>query len=298
MNRLIVFTYCFILFTTSWSQEVKVKGVFLEDSAKVGEHVAFSLTAKTSKSTQLLFPSKTHSFYPFELIKKQAFPTVLIDSAHTLDSAIYMLRTFEMDTGLILKLPVYKISTNGDSVKYFSNPDSLALKKIILSPPDKLEVKVTADFYPIPKKTNWPFWTIVILAFTFITGVTLLFTGKPLLRYIAALRVKKRHQQFITYMNRQLSQPSEINVDEHVQHWKNHIAYLSKKPFHSYTTKDFSKHFNQNDSLITSLKYLDGIIYGGKTNENIADASQQLIDFSNELFNQRLQQLKHGKRAK
>src|SRR5690348_12171602 len=91
--------FLFLIFsaitTTCLSQTVTVKAGFAADSTRVGENVFFYLTARYPKTQQIVFPDSSFAYSPFELLKKDYFPTRTNDST-SYDSAVYSLRTFEV----------------------------------------------------------------------------------------------------------------------------------------------------------------------------------------------------------
>lgn len=280
------------------AQNIVVKGAFLKDSVKVGEHLHFSLCAVSNSSDQLVFPNETYAFTPFEFIEKKAFSTVTHDSTQVKDSAIYTLRTFEMDSALILQLPVYKITAKGDSISYFHEPQEIKLKRVITSPPSEIKVKETTAYQEIPLLTNWPLWTTILITLTIVLGIVLIFTGKPILRYFAIRRLTKKHQKFLLKFETSLQALAQQNGNAKpapwLQEWKDHTGYLAKKPLKSYTTKDFKAYFPEETPLVNSLSTIDGVIYGGVKASNLPDAASELKTFAHKLFEARIEQIKHG----
>jgi len=92
----------------SISQEVKPKGVFLVDSAKIGEQIPYSLSIRYPKQMEFLFPDSNYNFFPFEFNSKNFFIT-RTDSLVSVDSAIFYLSTFEVEPVQKLFLPVFMI---------------------------------------------------------------------------------------------------------------------------------------------------------------------------------------------
>lgn len=298
MIRKLLLLIAIISLKITSAQIIEVKGKFLSDSVKVGEHISFSLSTIADKKTQLLYPSKDFDFSPFEFVEKEVFPTTTLDSSQVIDSAIYVLRTFEMDSALVLQLPVYKITKKGDSISYLHEPDNIALKRIIPSPPKQIEVKEQADFVEIPKRTNWPFWITLLTLIGILLAVVLIITGKPILRYFAIRKTTKRHHKFLTEFDQTVrklihEEPS-FSVDTLVQLWKNHTGFLSKRPFKSYTTKDFKNRYPNQKELIDSLSTIDSIIYGGKSVQQLDNSAESLKAFANKLFEERIAQIKNG----
>lgn len=78
-------------------QELKPIGFFLKDSVKIGESVPYSLSYKDRKNRPVIFPDSLFNFSPFELLKKEYFDTQS-DDINSIDSAVYYLATFEIDT--------------------------------------------------------------------------------------------------------------------------------------------------------------------------------------------------------
>ena len=90
------------------AQTVEPKGVFLQDSTKIGEEVQFALSVKYDRSLDILLPDSLYRFGTFEYNSREYFPTKT-DSTFSYDSVVYHLSTFEIDSVQYLQLPVFTI---------------------------------------------------------------------------------------------------------------------------------------------------------------------------------------------
>src|SRR5215203_6074836 len=104
--------FLFILFsaitTICFPQRITLNAAFASDTTRIGDNIYFYLTARYPKTQQVVFPDSSFSFSPFELLKKDYFPTRSNDST-SYDSAVYSLRTFEIEKQQSLRLPVFII---------------------------------------------------------------------------------------------------------------------------------------------------------------------------------------------
>ena len=72
-----------------------IKGQFLEDSAKIGQPIHYSLQVIHPKDQELFFPSIQRQYGVFEPVKKEYFKTKSTAEGN-LDSAVYTFRFFDI----------------------------------------------------------------------------------------------------------------------------------------------------------------------------------------------------------
>ena len=74
LKRIYILFAAFLISSLASAQEVKVRGTFLVDSAKIGEAIPYSLTARYSQKTDVLFPDSSFSLLPLNSEAKNSLP--------------------------------------------------------------------------------------------------------------------------------------------------------------------------------------------------------------------------------
>ncbi len=139
----------------------QLQGQFLSDSVKIGQPIRYALTLKHSSRIEVIFPDSSYRFSPFEFAGKQFFPTRTNEKGISIDSAVYILTTFSIDSIQSLSVPVY-IAGQRDCTLVFTEYDSVLLHQLIRKPSHELGLKVNTVYVPVPQQTNYLFVAIVM----------------------------------------------------------------------------------------------------------------------------------------
>ncbi len=279
----------------SISQEVKPKGVFLVDSAKIGEQIPYSLSIRYPKQMEFLFPDSNYNFFPFEFISKDFFIT-RTDSLRSVDSAIFYLSTFEIEPIQKLFLPVFMIS-QGDSIVLYPPVDSIHLKALINQLPDSLNIKANSEYSEVFFDFNYPYLLIGVGGFMLLVVVGFLIFGKSIKRQYLLFRLKRNHrrftQKFYLLIADLKSREGSLNAEKMLVTWKKYMEKLENIPYTKLTTKEIVS-YPDNNSIIDYLKDVDKSIYGSIKIEKLYESFENLEYFTEERYNTRLNQLKYG----
>ncbi len=277
------------------AQNISLKGSFIQREAKIGEGISFSLSIRYDKNLNVLFPDSTYSFGTFEYNSKTYFPTKT-DSLYSLDSVVYQLSTFEIDSIQYLQLPVYVLNDN-DSLVFFSPVDSVALVQVVTEIPEKPEMKANTELVDIHRAFNYPYLIIGLIVVLILASIVVLFFGKQILRALKVYRMQRIHKKFIAKffnMMRDISGNNPSKTTEHVlAYWKNYMERLEKKPISKLTTKEILVLHNQPE-LKDNLKLIDRSIYGGEKGSDLFACFDYLMKFSIEIYNQKIAAIKNG----
>ncbi len=268
-----------------FARSYQPKAAFLDDTLKIGYPMRFALSIEYPGEWQIFFPDSASDFGLFEYYSRTAFKTVVKDSL-VIDSVIYELMSFELDSVQGLALPVYRLH-RGDTIDLMSNSDSVMLKEYIETLPQELDLKENALLRFIPDIFNKKRFLIVAgVILTLLILVGILF-GKKIKSRWKLYWLRKNHRKFIEAFNLVISEsrsnPEKEKIEEANARWKNYLSGLEKKPYNTYSTKDFQKHI-QDDALLESLKHLDAFIYGGLEEENLIDRLIVLKHFAEDRF--------------
>lgn len=152
-------TVTFLLLTIcAMGQEILPKGAFQEDSVKIGIPFPYTLSVKYSRDLSIIFPDSLFNFSPFEYERKEYY-TTKSDSLESLDSVVYYLSTFEIDSIQYLSLPIFQINGK-DTLSYFAKRDSIFLIELIEQIPDSVQLKENTSYLHLSTEFNYPYFLI------------------------------------------------------------------------------------------------------------------------------------------
>lgn len=277
-----------------------ITGSFSKDSLKVGKHIPFKVVFVHKYDKEVIFADSSYNFAPFEWVKTEAFPTQTTAKGIATDSAIYWLRTFELDTIQSLKLPVFVIDQKtGDTLKYFTEVSTketeFVLSKAMLEnmlQKDSITFYQNTTFLDIPRFTNYPLYALIVIFLLVIVILGFVFFGESIRRGYRLKRLQRQHEKFIQEYASQLKQIESPEATDHtLGMWKAYIEKLKNEPFTTYTSSEISR-LTKNESLGENLKVIDRAIYGGQIDKNTELALQNLKNYAINIFEKRLAELR------
>lgn len=275
-----------ISLSATFGQEVKPYGYFLNDSVKIGELVPYSLSFKDKRNRAIIFPDSTFDFSPFELFDKAYFDTES-DTINSIDSAVYYLATFEIDTVQMLSLPVF-LYTGDDSLEIFAEQDSIILDQVVTQMPDSVALEETAAFQPVATEFNYPYWIIALVTLGIISLVVLLVWGKQIRNRIKLYYMHKRLTKFYEQFEHEIAKisngSSQHDIELVLKFWKEYMERLESIPYTKLTTKELVT-IQKNASLEETLKSIDRSIYSKIKIEVLQDDFDFLKDYATDRYN-------------
>jgi hypothetical protein len=298
LNFIVIQIVLLFVLSLTQAQDIKVSGKFLADSIKIGEPVAYSFTARYPQHLTLLFPDSTYTFYPFEFGRKVFFSTQTTNG-FSYDSAVYYLSSFELDEIQKLSLPAFVVSVR-DCTVVAAEPDSVFLVGLAEIPPDTLSaqnlpLKTDILYEDVWHQFNYFIVLIILTSLTVLTLVIWIVFGKRIIKYFKVKKFIKKHQEFINSFTLHIQQLSLSDSPEKTEKtvllWKKYMEYLERKPYTKLTTRE-TVSVTPDEMLGKSLKHIDGAIYGH--NQNVLNALEYLKQFSENQFQKRLAEVKHG----
>ncbi len=296
MFRLTGIISLFLVFSFYVSaQDVSIKGLFLQDTIKIGEEVPYSLSVLYPRTLNIIFPDSIHDFQSFEYHSREYFQTIS-DSSLSLDSVIYYLSTFEIDTVQYLQLPIY-IQQEEDCVAVYTSPDSINLYHIIRQMPDSVKLKENTLFFKISDRFNYPVFMLVLGFLLLLTLGGLLFFGKRLSRWIRILLMRRKHKRFVNRFYLKLGALRDnragIDPEEILGDWKKYMEKLEREPYTKLTTKELiGLHADQR--LKDNLRSIDRYIYGNIKEKPLHEHFEKLLEYSIERYEVRLKEIRDG----
>ncbi len=288
---------CLLIFIclTHFGFSQKPKAYFENDSLSIGKPIAFSLTLLHSGKTDLLFPDSTSNFKPFELVDIDYFPTKT-QGGRSLDSVVYKLITFKIDTSYSLSLPIHNIRTK---TKIYSETATVKLKSALRATDfAKPVIQKSTGYFNVPLDFNFPKFLYYIVVLVFSTVVFWAFFGQMLYRSIKVWRFNQKQQKFATAFKKHSKNSKNFkSIENGLILWKNHLEWLLKKPYSTMTTSEITKTL-KNERLDEALKEFDMAIYGGMLSDHIPFAFNILFDFTSETFKKQRKAYKEALKRK
>jgi len=275
-----------------------VKGRFETDTVKLGKPIDYYLTVTYPKNTSVLFPDSTFSFAPFEFQKKSFFTTKTENNV-SYDSVIYTLTTFEIDSIQMLALPVFQLQKK-DCVIFYSGVDTVFFKKMVDAVPDSLAIsqlplKTNTAYNPVNWLLNYPLGLIISGVLLVVFLIIWVLFGKRIKKYFAVKRLTKSHSAFISRFEQTVeglknSFTPEL-AESAVTIWKKYMEEISSRPYTKFTSREIRE--AEKGELGQALHSVDRMIYGRIVPETF-DSFQELKAFTQNKFNQKLEEVKHG----
>ncbi|AKQ45688.1 hypothetical protein TH63_08540 [Rufibacter radiotolerans] len=271
----------------TWAQlpSIKMEGYFLQDSVQLGQSVKYILLSRQAVQAEVVFPDSTFSFAPFELVRKEFFPTRTVRGIST-DSTVYTLRTFHLKPVQHLQLHA-RLFFREDTLQLNTLPDSVVLIQNVKVPPDDLPLMTNTQLEHVADKFNYLYWGLGLLAGAiFIGGIWGLFGNGILLRYNLYVLRKDQSQfqyRFQTSKDRFRRMKTLDHLERAITLWKNYLTKLEDEEISSFTTKEITTYYEEDERVGNSLKICDRAIYGNIISDDeteVADALTKLAEFA------------------
>lgn len=270
-------------------QAQKPVGRFLTDSVEIGRPFYFTLSYHHDPSLEVFFPDTTYNFYPFEMVRRDFFPTSTSDNI-SLDSAVYTLVSFEISKTQKLDLPIYLLSKR-DCTAIFSLTDSVFLKEMIKTSVDSLALKTDTKLLSVRQQINY--LQIIIYFLGALGGGIVVYAlfGRYIRKQYRLFLFSRKHKEFqANYKKYARATLDDVTIGNALVLWKKHLEWLEKRPYTSYTTKEIISRL-PNERLEEALKEVDSAIYGGILSTQMPLAMGILLDKATELYKQRKEEL-------
>lgn len=292
LNRLLCGFFLLAVSHFTLAQELKVEGYFLQDSAMLGEKVGYVLKASYPRQTNVLFPDSTYHFGSMEFLGKEIFTTHTQDST-TLDSAVYFLSNFALDSIKRYRLPVFEV-LRYDSIHHFPEDATLFLKLTIAEMPDELVFMETNQYQAIKKEINYPYWIIGIAVFLLVTISLFLIFGKDVRRKWRVYKEKRKqrrfHSQWTKTKNRFIANPTLESADILLGLWKSRMQSLTDKPYREWTATEIAEHLEQPE-LLKDFRKIELIIYANRPADDVQQACRNLENVITSTYEQKIKSL-------
>ncbi len=281
---LVIFGLVFNLFLSKINAQKPI-GKFYQDSLSLGESITYSLSVSHSQDLEVIFPDEKHNFGNFECIEKNFFATKTKNKI-SVDSAIYTLRSFNIDSVQKLQLPIFYYK-NGVLKTVLSNSDSIVFGQKAPKTLIKNEIPL-----PISQKINYTLLAIQVIGVALVSFLFWLFFGAEISRQIKAISLIQQHRDFSSGFKRNIKNLDKPGLLKGMNRWKKFIGALRQTDMTTLTSTEIVKMLNIN-GLENALGTVDSTIYGNNLPENISDSLEFLQQIAkNEYLKNRAEILK------
>ncbi|MEX2511786.1 MAG: hypothetical protein WD398_02675 [Cyclobacteriaceae bacterium] len=285
-------TFSFFFIRSGFPQEIEVEGYFQPDSAMLGERVAYVLKAKYPSSLPVLFPDSTFRFGTMEYLGKQTFAS-LTENGITLDSAVYYLSNFSLDSIKNYRLPVFEI-LRYDSISHYPQEAELKLKLTIDEIPETLTFQETNSYQKIDQPYNYPY-LLIAMGFVLVLILGLLyFFGRNIKNKWYIHKEKKRWKQFLANWEASkqsfLENPNMDRADELLGLWKGYLENLTGNPYKEWTSTEISLFLN-NPDILKDFRKIELIIYANRYADDMNLACDHLLNISESLLADKIKKI-------
>lgn len=277
------------------SQSLEPIGFFANDSLKIGVPVAYSLSIRYPESVDINFPDSTYDYESFEFVDKKVFPTYR-DSTQLVDSAIYFLRSFEVDPYQKIALPIFLLK-KGDSIAIHPSMDSIPLVEMIPQITGNEKVKSSTKFVEVTRAFNYPLLSIILGGLAILAVLALIIFGKRIRTHFTLKKLKKEYVKFsddFSSLIANISRDKNLKrVEETLVSWKSYLEKLEHKPYMKSTTKEITG-FGLGETLTDSLRSIDRSIYRNEYEDGLRKSFEYLEDIALERYKVKLEEVKNA----
>ncbi|WP_207430039.1 hypothetical protein [Sabulibacter ruber] len=264
---------------------MKVDGYFLQDSVELGKSLKYVLRSKHAPQAEVVFPDSTFNFAPFELVRKDFYPTRTVKGVST-DSTIYTLRTFNLKPVQALQLTA-RLFYSGDTLLLQADRDSVVLIQNVTTVSDDLPLKSATPLMPVIEQFNYIYWGMgAVAAAILIGGVWVLF-GKSINTRYKLYVLQKDQNQFQSRLQTTRDRFKRLKTLDHLERaiilWKNYLTKLEDTEINSFTTKEITTYYEEDERVSNALRVCDRAIYGNIISDDeteVADSLTQLAEFA------------------
>ena len=279
-----------------------IKGQFLEDSAKIGQPIHYSLQVVHAKNQELFFPGIQRQYGVFEPVKKEYFKTKSTADGN-LDSAVYTFRFFDIADYQSLSLPIYLLQ-GSDCTQVFPKPDTIFLQRLVPHP-EKINMEKVFQQVAIPTlspKTDLKNVFIYGISIFILSGLIYWVFGKQFIRWYQLYRLWRKNLDFrrsYQRLSRSISsEPKGLqNLEKAISVWKSYLENLIHVPFSTYTTKEMVDNL-RDKRLVKALQAIDSAIYGGNFSEKTMDSVKFLTEIAHGVYQKEREKISSETRKK
>ncbi len=271
------------VFGVTGASAQKPRAFFLEDSVTVGKEVRMAMSYLHPGKSDLVFPDSSFDFSPFRYVASQLFGTRTVEGK-SLDSVVYTLVTYELDSVLSLQPYIKNLQTEE---KIYADSARIHRKFSITGKDLRTpEVKETVEVFLVRKEINIPKISYYVLGFLVLVFLVSAFFGELMRKKYRLWKFERHHQRFLADFRKMALSPKNMETNERaVKEWKAYMEELENQPVSTMSTSELGKLYG-NERLESALKMFDSAIFGGVISDQIPFAYHILQDFAIKRYRQ------------
>ncbi|MDB5243265.1 MAG: hypothetical protein JWP57_3890 [Spirosoma sp.] len=280
-------------------------GRFLTDSVDIGRPFQYALTYRHAPTTDLLFPDTASQFAPYRVQKVDLFTTRTIGagtSAVSVDSAVYTLVSFEIDSIQLLRVPIRLINPT-DCTTIFTSTDTVFLRSQLrpsaagLTHHSSLTLATQTTLAPLQQEFNYPVLGLFAAGLVGVSGLLYGLFGRAIRRQWRLYQLNRRHHRFLREFDRLIQRISADSAAETANQasiiWKTYLERIEIQPYSSLTTSEIAERVDD-ERVTNALREADRMIYGGAFTTQSAASLTVLSDVATQRYHHKRAGLKAG----
>ncbi|MBC3783844.1 hypothetical protein [Spirosoma utsteinense] len=298
MKRIAPVLLMIVSVLTVWAQPPApptLVGRFLTDSIDIGRPFQYSLTYRHAATADLLFPDTTGQFSPYRVEKVAVFTTRTSGTgpgAISVDSAVYTLVSFEIDSIQLLRVPVRLINA-ADCTDLFTDIDTVFLRSqlhpVTADPMAPLSYTLATEttLAPLQQQFNYPQFGLFVAGLLLLSGLLYGVFGRIIRRQWRLYQLNRRHSRFLREFNG-LTQGISADTaaetaNQAVISWKTYLEKIERRAYSSLTTSEIAERVSD-ERVTNALREADLMIYGGAFSEQSVTALRVLSDVATQRY--------------
>ena len=222
------------------------------------------------------------------MVSKEYFPTKTIDNT-SLDSAVYVLRTFEIKDSIKYILPIYKINSSGDSILLQPKPQLVLIDQLTKKNTYDYRLKELVLFNKIQPQVNYFYYFVIGTVIFIATSLIFFFFRKAIVKRIKLYTISKSFYSFVKNfekLEKDFIKTQQLPIMENaLSLWKIYLTKLDDTPINTYTTTEIISLFRDAE-LADGLQIIDKSIYRGMISGEPEKALAILRKFSLQRYQQ------------
>ncbi len=273
------------------------KAFFDRDSVKIGEKIRLSVYLDYPSSFKILFPDTNYDFQPFEILKRDFFPTRTRNSISR-DCVVYELSPFLPDPVQKIQIPIFQFPDQ-DSLSWYSNEATVHIRPVLNGPlPEKPVFETALSPVPVARSINYPYIIIGASVLILLVLVINFFFDRPIQKFIYLFLEARRHKAYLAQFEKISSRLENALTVESVENllvtWKKYLQKVDEHPYTSFTSREIFQVL-PDKVLRDALMEMDRWIYGGLDMKDWRANIQYLKDISVQFYQKKREAIKNGK---
>jgi hypothetical protein len=293
---LFLFLFCSSLQMAGQSG-LKPKAFFDRDSVQIGEKIRLSVFLDYPGSFKILFPDTNYDFQPFEILKREFFPTRTRNNISR-DCVVYELSPFMPEEIQQIQIPIFQFLEK-DSLSWYSNTATAHIVPVIRGPmPEKPVFETALSPVPVARSINYPYIIIGASAIILLVLIVNFFFDRPIQKFIYLFLEARRHKAYLNQFEKINARMENVLTVDAVEKllvtWKKYLQKVNEHPYTSFTSREIYQVL-PDPVLRDALMEIDRWIYGGLDMKDWRSNFAYLKEISIQFYQKKREAIRNGK---